>query len=436
MTGSRHSSPSTASDSPGFCRDCCTPLAVEAEAQRCPNCRSPRLMRHIEWTELSIAHIDCDAFYAAIEKRDKPEIRDKPVIIGGGVRGVVSTACYIARISGVHSAMPMFQAKKLCPDAVIIPPDMARYSAAGQTIRQMMRDLTPLVEPLSIDEAFLDLTGTQRLHGLPPALILAKLARQIENEVGITVSVGLSHNKFLAKLASDFDKPRGFSIIGKAETTDFLSKLPVARIWGVGKAMQNRLSRDGIQSIRQIQNLSEAEMVKRYDQTGYRLARLARGIDDRRVSPLNETKSISTETTFNSDISDPAVLEKHLWALSEKLARRCKEKNLAGRTIVLKAKTGQFTSLTRSHTRHSPTQMAEAIFTDGKTLLTELIMSRPREAYRLLGIGVSQISSADSADIPDLAEPERKKQIDGERAMDRLREKFGPQSIRKGRDLL
>jgi len=436
MTGSLHSSSSAASKSSGFCRDCDTPLTADPEPKRCPVCRSPRLVRHVEWTELSIAHIDCDAFYAAIEKRDNPEIRDKPVIIGGGLRGVVSTACYIARISGVHSAMPMFQAKKLCPDAVIIPPDMARYSAVGHEIRQMMQDLTPLVEPLSIDEAFLDLTGTQRLHGLAPALILAKFARRIEQEIGITVSVGLSHNKFLAKLASDFDKPRGFSVIGKAETTAFLGKLPVARIWGVGKAMQDRLARDGIRNIKQIQNLSEAEMVKRYEQTGYRLARLARGIDDRRVSPLSETKSISTETTFNSDISDPAMLEKHLWALSEKLARRCKEKKLAGRTIVLKAKTRQFTSLTRSHTRHSPTQMAEAIFKDGKMLLVELLASRPREAYRLLGIGVSQITPAEFADIPDLAEPERKKQIDGERAMDRLREKFGPQSIRKGRDLL
>lgn len=436
MTGFPPSSISTATTSPGFCRDCFTPLDSEASTSRCTSCRSPRLVRHAEWADLSIAHIDCDAFYAAIEKRDNPDIRDKPVIIGGGTRGVVSTACYIARISGVHSAMPMFQARKLCPKAVVIPPNMAHYAAVGQEIRQMMRDLTPLVEPLSIDEAFLDLTGTQRLHGQAAAVTLAKLAVQIEKQIGITVSVGLSHNKFLAKLASDFDKPRGFSIIGKAETVDFLSKLPVSKIWGVGKAMQERLARDGIRTISQIQNLSEVEMVKRYDQTGFRLARLARGLDERRVTPISETKSISTETTFTTDISDVTELERVLWSLSEKLARRCKEKKLAGRTVVLKAKTRKFTSLTRSHTRHSPTQMAEAIFRDGKALLQDLITSRPGEAYRLIGIGLSQITSDDIADIPDLAEPERKKQIDGERAMDRLRAKFGEQTIRKGRDLL
>lgn len=433
MTGSQQKS-NDRKPNHGFCRDCLTPIT--SGEPRCSTCRSPRLVSHEEWNLLSIAHIDCDAFYAAIEKRDRPELADKPVIIGGGTRGVVSTACYIARINGVHSAMPMFQARRLCPDAVILPPNMALYSAAGHEIREIMRALSPLVEPLSIDEAFIDLSGTERLHGTPPAISLAKLAKDIEQKVGITVSIGLSHNKFLAKLASDLDKPRGFSIIGRAETMTRLSSLPVAKIWGVGKAMQTRLARDGITMVRQIQMLSEDEMLRRYDQTGYRLAKLARGEDTRQVVPISDAKSISSETTFDTDISDPTHLERHLWRLSEKVAHRCKQKGRAGRTVVLKVKTKAFTSLTRNHTRRNPTQMAEAIFRDGQLLLKALLADRGHEAFRLIGIGVAQLVDAHEADIPDLAEPERKKEIASERAMDRLREKFGHDAIRKGRDLL
>ncbi len=199
----------------GFCRDCLTPQT--AIAKRCAVCGSPRLLHHPELYRLHVAHIDCDAFYAAVEKRDNPELRDKPVIVGGGKRGVVSTACYIARIRGVRSAMPMFKALEACPDAVVVPPDMEKYVRVGREIRTMMQALTPLVEPISIDEAFLDLAGTEKLHGLPPALVLARFARDVEREVGVTVSVGLSYAKFLAKVASDFNKPRGFAVIGEAE---------------------------------------------------------------------------------------------------------------------------------------------------------------------------------------------------------------------------
>jgi len=193
-----------------LCRDC-TALHDDANLRRCPACKSPRLVRHDEIASLSMAHIDCDAFYAAIEKRDNPAIADKPVIVGGGKRGVVSTACYVARTFGVKSAMPMFKALAACPNAVVVRPDMQKYALVGRQVRQLMLETTPLVEPLSLDEAFLDLTGTDRLHRCSPAQTLARLAKRIEDELAITVSVGLSFNKFLAKVASELDKPRGFS---------------------------------------------------------------------------------------------------------------------------------------------------------------------------------------------------------------------------------
>ena len=423
----------------GFCRNCLLVLKSETQAtseKRCPNCRSPRLLIHPEWWRLSIAHIDCDAFYAAVEKRDRPELANKAVIIGGEHRGVVSTACYKARIHGVHSAMPIFEAKKRCPDAIIIKPNMALYNRVGRDIRDMMSALTPLVQPLSIDEAFLDLTGTEKLHHAPPALTLAKLVQNIEKEIKITVSVGLSHNKFLAKLASDLDKPRGFSVIGVEETMQRIAPMPVSKIWGVGKASQERLARDGITLIGQIQSIPIHDMARRYESSGLRLAELSRGIDRRRIDPSRETKSISSETTFDKDIKDIETLRKHLWQLSQKTAKRCKRQGLAGKTIILKAKTDRFTTLTRSQTRHSPTQLAEAIYEDGQILLKQLLLDLPNDYFRLIGIGLSQIVTADQSDIPDLAEPERHKKITTERTIDKVREKFGDNSIRKGRDLI
>ncbi len=274
----------------GFCRDCLAPVRQAGE-RRCRACGSPRLLSHPELPRLTLAHIDCDAFYAAIEKRDRPELRDKPVIIGGGKRGVVSTACYIARIRGVRSAMPMFKALDVCPDAVVIKPDMEKYVAVGRDIRRRMEALTPLVEPISIDEAFLDLAGTERLHRRPPALVLAEFARQIEREVGITVSVGLSYCKYLAKVASDLDKPRGFAVIGEAEALDFLAPKPVSLIWGVGKAFAATLEADGIRTIGQLQRLDRADLMKRYGSMGDRLHHLSRGQDERRVHPSATQKA-------------------------------------------------------------------------------------------------------------------------------------------------
>ena len=411
-----------------LCRDC---LAEgQGPCRRCPQCGSPRLVNHPELTALSIAHIDCDSFYASVEKRDNPELRDKPVIIGGAQRGVVATACYIARIRGVRSAMPMFQAKKLCPEAIIIRPNMDKYSQVGREIRSAMKELTPLVEPLSIDEAFLDLTGTERLHHAHPAMTLARFAKRIEDEIGITVSVGLSHNKFLAKIASDLEKPRGFSVIGKKETLDFLKDKPIALIWGVGKVSQGKLAKDGFHTIGQLQAADESDLARRYGSLGLRLSRLARGQDLRAVSAQSGTKSISSETTFNRDLSSAEELLPILRRLSETTARRAKKAGLSGRTITLKLKTPQFKSITRSRSLPDPTQLADKLYGIGKDMLEKELEGR--KSYRLIGIGLSELHRDEFADPPDLVDRDASRRAEAERAMDQLQEKFGGKMVELG----
>jgi len=411
-----------------LCRDCLG-TGPEPRLPRCPRCGSPRLLAHPERDTLSIAHIDCDAFYAAIEKRDDPSLRNKPVIIGGGKRGVVSTACYIARISGVRSAMPMFKARALCPEAVIVKPDMQKYVRIGREVRQMMREMTPLVEPLSIDEAFLDLSGTERLHGGFPAATLARFAARVEREIGITVSVGLSHNKFLAKIASDLDKPRGFSIIGRAETLGFLASKPVTIIWGVGKAAAARLEQAGIRGIADLQALDEADLIRKFGNDGQRLYRLARGIDTRRVEPERETKSVSAETTFDEDISDAERLVPILWRLSEKVHARLVAQQLAGATITLKLKTAKFQIRTRARTLPEPTQLAKRIFDAAR----ELLEAEPGgTAYRLIGVGVSALADPAEADRGDLADVGVARLAAAEKAIDALRDRFGKEAVTRG----
>ena len=421
----------------GLCRDCGIRIKsprADKKPTRCPSCKSPRLLFHPELFDLGIAHIDCDAFFAAIEKRDNPELEDKPVIIGGGQRGVVSTACYIARIRGVNSAMPMFKALKLCPDAVVIKPQMEKYAEAGYQIRELMKKLTPLVQPISIDEAFLDLRGTEKLHGLTPAETILNLVRNIRKNVGITVSVGLSHNKFLAKLSSDLDKPNGFTVIGQSETLDRLAPMQVEKIWGVGKAMQKKLSANGVKTIGHLQKLDEEFLLKQYGNVGQHLFRVSRGLDDRLVSPEREAKSISSETTFDKDISDADSLSQTLWHLSEKVSSRCKQASKGGKTVVLKLKTGNFKSLTRNRTLPVSTCMAERIFSAGNDLLNAELQNNPRTAYRLIGIGVTGLVEAEFADMPDLVSTD-KRNLQAELAMDKIRIKFGHETILKGRSL-
>ena len=413
-----------------LCRDC---LETFEDAPRCPACGRPRVLSHPELFDLSIAHMDCDAFYASVEKRDNPDLRDKPVIIGGGKRGVVSTACYIARIKGVRSAMPMFKALALCPEAVVVKGRMEVYAAVSRQIREMMETLTPAIEPLSLDEAFLDLTGTARLHGKPPAILLAGLVKQMHEELGITGSIGLSHNKFLAKVASDLDKPQGFAVIGKAETEDFLAEKPVRLIWGIGAAGTAALERAGIRTFADLRRWDDTALSARFGSMGLRLAELAHGRDNRRVTRNRGAKSISNETTFAQDIADHDLLDGHLWRLSEKVADRAKAKGCGGRVVTLKLKRADFTTLTRRQSLPGATQMADRIYRAAAQLLASLPNGTD---YRLLGIGLSEIVPETACDRElSLLDPQEGVRLEAERAADRIRAKFGPDAILKGRTL-
>ena len=415
---------------PALCRDCMTQFET---GPRCPACRSPRVVAHDELYSLSIAHMDCDAFYASVEKRDHPELADKPLIIGGGRRGVVSTACYIARIRGVHSAMPMFKALRLCPDAVVRKPRMEVYTQVSRQIRTMMEELTPAVEPLSLDEAFLDLTGTTRVHGAPPAVMLARLTRRMRDELGLTGSVGLSHNKFLAKVASDLEKPHGFSVIGGAETAEFLRDKPVALIWGVGQATRAALERAGIHTFADLLRWDRQDLHARFGTMGDRLWHLARGQDARRVSANAPVKSISNETTFPEDTSDADILDGHIWRLSENVADRAKARRIAGRVVTLKLKRGDHSQITRRLSLRDATQMADTIYRTARALLDQVEGQAP---YRLIGVGLSDLLGEDGADRSgDLLDPSAAKRGLAERATDEIRRKFGTDAILKGRAL-
>lgn len=381
-----------------LCRDCAT--LSDAGPRACPRCGSARLVAHEELSELAIAHIDCDAFYAAVEKRDNPEIRDKPVIVGHpGGRGVVTTACYIARRYGPRSAMPMFKALNMCPGAVVIPPDMAKYKRVGHQIREIFRSATPVVEPVSLDDAYLDLSADARLQDRPAALTLAQMMLRIEREVGITASVGLAANKFLAKLASDLEKPRGFSVIGRGEAEAFLRPLPVRKIMGVGPATAARMEKLGIETVGQLQEMPDAEMMARFGKFGRRLAGFARGEDDRDVVADRPTKSVSAETTFATDIRDSGRLLDELRPLCERVADRLRRGNLAGLTVVLKLKTGDFRVLTRNQRLADPTARADVIFRSVVPLVTREADGR---AFRLAGVGVTDVCPPNNADPPDL----------------------------------
>jgi DNA polymerase IV len=409
-----------------LCRDC---LFKTSEARpRCPQCGSPRGLALERAVGLTLAHVDCDAFYASVEKRDDPALRDKPLIVGGGGRrGVVSTACYIARTKGVRSAMPTAMALKLCPEAMVLSPNMGKYSAVAREIRDLMSELTPLVEPLSIDEAFLDLSGCEPAHGMGAAETLARFARRVEEQVGVTVSVGLSYCKFLAKLASDLDKPRGFAFIRRDEAIARLRPLPISRLWGVGKVAEARLGKLGLRTIGDLQRLDEAAAIARLGDPG--LWRLAHGLDDRKVTVGRDAKSLSAETTFETDVGDRAELERVLLGLSEKLARRLKAADLSAGGVTLKLRTPDFRLRTRTRSGLPPTQMAMRLFQAGRALLGQ----QPQgELYRLIGIGAADLQPGAEADRFDLAEGDRAREKARESAIDALRDKFGAGAIQRG----
>ena len=417
-----------------LCRDCDWEgvAANTGKSLSCPACGSARTLRHAELGALAIAHVDCDAFYATIEKRDDPALIDKPVLVGGSKRGVVAAACYIARRYGIRSAMPMFKALEACPHAVVIPPDIEKYSRIGRQVREIMTARTPLVEPLSIDEAFLDLSGTEGVHGGSPARSMAGMACQIEAEIGITVSVGLSYNKFLAKIASDLDKPRGFAVIGKAEAADFLAAKPVGLLWGVGAALQKRLANDNIRRIGDFRQYSEAELVRRYGAIGTRLARFSQGVDGRSVKPGRPAKSVSSETTFNQDIRALDELTAKLWKQCDRVGRRMRKSGLIGRTATLKLRTRDFKILTRSRTLLAPTQMAEILFQAALPLLEREADGR---YFRLIGVGLSGLESEDNAPQAELFGENDTRAAALEKTVDELRDRFGAAAPVKGRSI-
>jgi len=413
---------------PSLCRDCDAEVSDQSDA--CPNCGSYRIISHPELHNLSIAHIDCDAFFAAIEKRDNPDLKDKPVIVGGGKRGVVATCCYIARLNGVRSAMPMFKALKACPEAVVVKPRREAYSAASKQIREKFEALTPKVQMLSVDEGFLDLSGTTRINDAYPAMSLSRLAREIEADIGITISIGLAENKFLAKTASELDKPRGFAVLAKDEAVEMMAEKKVGFLHGVGKQLAKKLERDGFRVVGDLQTAEARDLIRHYGETGLWLHQRSLGIDNRPVRTDTIRKSVSAERTFNEDMSDYKLLEDRLWQVCEETSIRAKRSNVEGSTITLKLKSKDFRNLTRSITIATPTNLANVLFRHAKPLLEK--ETRQGRAYRLIGIGISHLEDA-RWDTRDLVDPGVEKRAKAERASDAARSRFGNASVVTGR---
>ena len=413
---------------PILCRDCLA--RRRRDAARCPRCGSPRAVDLEAAAGLDVAHVDCDAFYASIEKRDDPALEDKPLIVGGsGPRGVVSTCCYLARTFGVRSAMPMARARALCPGAVVLPPDMAKYARVGRQIRMLMQELTPLVEPLSIDEAFLDLSGCEGANGAGAAETLARFARRIEREVGVTVSVGLSYCKFLAKMASDLDKPRGFALLTREEAKAWLAPQGVGRLWGVGEAGERRLERLGFRLIGDLQRVDQGTAAARLGDDGRRLWRLAQGIDERRVNPDRETKSVSSETTFDLDVSDFEELTRVLLGHCDRVAARLRRAGLSASGVTLKLRLPDFSLRTRSRAGLRPTQLAPRLFAAARALLE----AQPAgTAYRLIGVAATDLGPAAAADDADLLDDGSGREKLREDAIAALRDKFGAGAVERG----
>lgn len=415
---------------PALCRDCLT--TAEHMPGHCPACRSRRVLAHPDLFRLAVAHVDADAFFASVEKRDRPDLRAKPVIVGGGRRGVVAAACYVARLSGVRSAMPMFKALAACPAAVVIRPDMAKYAAAARAIRDLMEALTPLVQPLSIDEAVLDLSGTEALHRAQPAVVLARFALAVEREVGVTVSIGLAPNRLLAKLAAERDKPRGFAVLSSSEGRAWLEAQPVTALPGIGPVFARRLAAQGFATLGQVGGLSDAEAARRLGEDGVALAARARGEDPRPVSPERETKSVSAETTFERDISACDELERPLWRMAEKLAQRLAEKRLAAAGIVLKLKTAGFALRSRAARLPAPTALPDTLFAAALPLLAR---EADGTAFRLIGLGAQPLAPIEAADRGDLADPDAPRRAARHKAIEALRRRFGEDSVKRGRSL-
>jgi len=380
----------------------------------------------------AIIHVDMDAFYASVEVMDDPALVGKPVIVGGTPesRGVVSAASYEARRFGVHSAMSAARARKLCAHGVFLAPRMARYAELSRRIRAILDAYTPLVEPISLDEAFLDITGSRLLFGSGPEIGRA-VKRRIREEVGLVASVGVAPNKFLAKLASDLEKPDGFVVIAPGEATARLADLPVSRLWGVGKVAEKKLLRQGIRLVREVVRTPAAELEKIVGSYATRLKQLAVGLDDRPVVADEDAKSLSAETTFARDIESADELRAVLDELADRVGRRTRSHGFAAHTIQIKARYADFSTVTRAHTLTEPTAQTTVIRDTARDLL-EVRLDRKGRALRLLGVGVSHLVRAE--ETPGLlfedARSRKHRAIDS--ALDDLRERFGGAVIRRG----
>lgn len=388
-----------------------------------------------------IAHVDMDSFFASVEVRDNPSLAGKPIAVGGhpGKRGVVSSASYEARRFGVRSAMPMATALRMCPDLIVVPGRMSKYADASRKLREIFREFSPLVEPLSLDEAFLDLTGAQRLLGTVREIGEA-IRRRIAEELHLTASVGISSSKFVAKLASDHEKPDGLTIVAPGEIVSFVQSLPLERLWGVGPATLERLRRAGIRSIRALAQADPDQLERSLGRHAGRLIELARGHDDRPVAPGAPMKSVSHEVTFARDQSDAGVLEGVLLGLAEKVARRARSKNVSGRTVTLKLRRPDFTTLTRSRTLANPTNVTGVIFQNVRSLFESV--RRPQEAVRLLGVGLSNLVESHQLELDLFAcageEPggEGEKRRHLQEAEDAIIDRFGTSALARARTLL
>jgi len=341
----------------------------------------------------------------------------------------VAAACYVARTYGIHSAMPVSRAFKLCPSLVAVRPDKDKYAREGRKIRRIMRAFTPLVEPLSIDEAFLDLSGTEKLHGAPPAVSLARLARRVEAETGLTISIGLSFNKFLAKMASDLDKPRGYAVISRARAIAFLDGLKVCDLWGVGPAAAKALARHGIHTVPQLRARDRVWLTAHFGKLGAHLHDLAHGRDNRPVTPVHETKSISTETTFEKDIRDTRELERILWRQAREVMRRAMKKGLAGHTVTLKLRKSDFSTRTASTRLDEPTLLAGRIFDAARALLARVHDGAP---CRLIGTGISSLEEVSGDSLAASLDERAARKARADLASEELRRKFGEDAIDRG----
>ena len=381
-----------------------------------------------------ILHVDMDAFYASVEERDQPEIAGRPLIVGGLAksRGVVAAANYPAREFGVHSAMATSKALKLCPDAIILPPRMDWYSQIARQIREIFHRYTPEIEPLSLDEAFLDATGSVRLFGSVEE-IGRKIKENIWSELRLVASVGVAPNKFLAKLASDMDKPDGFTVITPDRIQEALDPLPVTRIWGVGKVTARKFHALGIQTIRDLRARSLEQLKERFGNHGEHFWKLARGIDDRVVVPDREAKSVSHETTFPTDIEDPDQLRAWLLELTEQVARRLRNSNLVARSVQLKVRYDNFDTITRSKRLEQSTSSTQAIWQTAIHMFEDKLPDR-RLRVRLLGVGAGLLSSADSSDslFPPEESPADQKSDRLDSVADSIRSKFGSSALKRG----